>query len=96
MNGACVDLIIVSCVVALFLVCDPLYELGIIMKFRIIQKHDGTDYYYIVEQCNWGRWKRCTDSMLWLPFCSCKKAEIALDNWYMKSTVNNVIIEKTF
>lgn len=94
MSSATVDIIIVSCILILFSY-ESIYELGNIMKFRIVEKHDGTDYYYIVEQYNWGRWKRCSDSMFRFQFPSCKEAEIALDNWHMKMTVNNIIMEKT-
>lgn len=66
------------------------------MKFRIVEKYDGREYYYIIEQSNWGRWKRSTEPILHLPYNSCKEAEIALEKWYLRLTTNNVIMERTF
>ena len=95
MNAAYIDIIIISSIILIFNYYN-IYDLGTIMKFRIKQKYDGYDYYYLVEQSNWGRWKRSTEPILHLPFKSCKDAETALENWHLKETTDNIIIEKTF
>jgi hypothetical protein len=94
MNGFTIDLIIVSGIILLFNWYN-LYELGTIMKFRIVEKHDGEDFYYIIEQSNWGRWKRSSEYLLHLPFLSCKDAETALEKWHLRMTTNNIIMERT-
>lgn len=95
MSAFTIDLIIVSCIILLFMSYN-LYNLGTLMKFRIVEKYDGVEYYYIVEQSNWGRWKRSSEPILHLPFRSCRDADTALENWYLRLITNNVIIEKTF
>jgi len=95
MNGFTIDVIIVSIIILLFNYYN-IYNLGTLMKFRIVEKYDGREYYYIIEQSNWGKWKRSKDPMLWIPFNSCKDAETALDNWRLKETTYNVIIERVF
>lgn len=79
---------------------EPLYNSVLHMKFRIIEKHDGKEYYYVIEQLWFLFWKKPDDYYLKGNYSSCKSAEDALYSYDMKINTCNVIlervIEKTF
>ena len=70
-------------------------KLGTSMKFRIIQRHNGDEFYYQVEQqWLWMFWKRPEDRYLNSVFLSCKKADEAIDRFVLQKTMNDVILER--
>lgn len=78
---------------------DLLLTLGIFMKFRIIQKHDGSAYYYQVKQLKWGFWLNPSDLLgrtkYPITFSSCKDADEWIEGQFLKLTTHNIILERT-
>jgi hypothetical protein len=89
-----IDIIITACIILLF-IGEPIYDKGYIMKFRIVQKHNGVNYYYIIQQRWLLFWKKPWDHCLTSNFHSCKCCEKAIDDFELKLKTNHVILEKT-
>lgn len=64
------------------------------MKFRIIEEHDGKEYYYRIEQLWFLFWKKSDDYYLRQSYNSCKEAEDALCAYDMKINTRNIILER--
>ena len=64
------------------------------MKFRIVEKHDGVNYYYIIQQLWVLFWKQPDNYDLRRIFLSCKNADDALSGYELVMNTNNVIIER--
>ena len=73
---------------------EKVYNQLLHMKFRIIQKHDGDNYCYIIQQLWFIFWKKPEDYKLSSVFSTCKDAELAIDKYDLKINTNNIIVEK--
>ena len=64
------------------------------MRFRILQKHNGEEYYYEIQQLNVIFWIRPESTMLRIPYKSCKQADDALSRYVLMVNTNYVVLER--
>jgi len=89
-----IDFLITFAILLVF-IGEPIYNTGFSMKFRIVEKHSGKDYYYIIQQRWFLSWRQPFHPSLEGAYWSCKEAMDSIDAYELMIKTNDVILEKT-
>lgn len=85
---------LISIIILLAIFGERLFDLLDIMKFRIVERHNGREYFYIVQKRWLFFWYIPEHGPLDRSFNNCKEADLAIDNYILSMTTNTVILER--